>query len=428
MIEHFKNEETVAIQYRKHHKMVHKTYKEFYLDIHRMIHLCEESGIKSGDKVALFIFPHNYLFYVVMFAGMLLGINLVVFDSYKRKHIQELSKMEEVSLCFVQRKTKLLARWFMPNSKRINASKYRKYKPCEFTPTQVDRIVLTTFTSGTTGTPKAIHRKLSFLLQQISQIQSEINLEDMKVVFGGLPIYNLLSLFLLKTTCISKHLKHIRKMPCTSVLTTINQTLKEKQSYPNIKNVMLGGAILYKKEVEHIQRIFPNAKITYVYGASECAIIYKTTLDNYKNAPLHFLSPAQGIQIQLLKENSDGVGEIMISGEMVNTPDHTHLTGDLGRIKNGVLEIVGRKKYSALESGFYNYLFDEEIRKNQKGKAFSLYYQNKIFVVYEGKLQKTKQDVTYVQFHKLPMDLKHKTKLNYKECIKRLAKTYFTKS
>lgn len=427
MIEHFKNEETIAVQYRKHHKVIQKTYKEFYLDIHRMIHLCKEYGIKSGDKVALFIFPYDYLFYVVMFAGILLGINLVVFDSYKRKHIQKLSKMEDVSLCFVQRKTKLFAQWFMPKSKRIHASKYRRYKPCEITSTIEDRIVLTTFTSGTTGIPKAIHRKLSFLLQQISQIQSEINLEDMMVVFGALPIYNLLSLFLLKTTCVSKHLKHIGKMSCTNVLATIHQALKEKKSYPSIQNVMLGGAILYKKEVEHIQKIFPNAKVTYVYGASECAIIYKTALDSYKTTPLHFYIPSKEIQVQIVEENVDGVGEIMISGQMVNTPDHTHLTGDLGRIKNGVLEIVGRKKYSSLESGFYNYLFDEEIRKNTYGKAFSLYYQNRIFVVYEGKIQKTKQNVTYVHFHKLPMDLKHKTKLNYKECLKRIAKTYFTK-
>ena len=54
--------------------------------------------------------------------------------------------------------------------------------------------------------------------------------------------------------------------------------------------------------------------------------------------------------------------------------------------------------------------------------AFSFYYKNQIYVVYNGNLKHKKADIKYIFMRKLPMDLKHKTKLNYKECIARIEK------
>ncbi|MDE6047859.1 MAG: hypothetical protein K2F56_04450, partial [Anaeroplasmataceae bacterium] len=94
MIEHFSKEIKPAIQYVKHHKKVSKSFKEFYEDIYKMIVLFQKNQLKPKDKVGLFVLPYSYDFYVVMFASFLYQLNLVVFDSYKKNHINELMILE----------------------------------------------------------------------------------------------------------------------------------------------------------------------------------------------------------------------------------------------------------------------------------------------------------------------------------------------
>ena len=425
MIEHFSKEIKPAIQYIKHYKKISISFKEFYEDIYKMIGLFQKNQLKPKDKVGLFVLPYSYDFYVVMFASFLYQLNLVVFDSYKKKHIKELMILEEVGYCFVDGKTKMMSSFLLPKCKKINVSSFAKYKVNYNLKIESssDAVLLTTFTSGTTGTPKAIHRTIDFLLKQAKEIQNEIDLQDVSSIFGGLPIYNMLSLYLLKTTCISKKIKSIKSFQPDCVLTNIQKILSEKRSYPMIKKVMLGGAILYSGEVKKIKEVFPNATITYVYGASEGAIIYKTNLDFYQSNLFCFDKKANEIEVDILNPNKDGVGEIMIQGDKVNTPYHIHYTGDLGKIVNGSLQLYGRKKYSSLEKEFYNYAFDEEIRKKNLCMAFSFYYKNQIYVVYNGNLKNKEEGIEYIFMRKLPMDLKHQTKLNYKVCLDKIEKS-----
>lgn len=425
MIEHFSRESKPAIQYIKHHKKVRKSFKEFYEDIYKMIVLFQKNQLKPKDKIGVFVLPYSYDFYVVMFASFLYQLNLVVFDSYKKNHIKELMALEEVRYCFVDNKTKIMSFFILPKCKKFNVSSFAKYKVNYNLKIEnsSDLVVLTTFTSGTTGTPKAIHRTINFLLKQAKEIQNEIDLQDVSSIFGGLPIYNVLSLYLLKTTCISKRIKSIQKFQTDCVLTNIQKILSEKRNYPMVKKVMLGGAILYSEEVKKIKKVFPDATITYVYGASEGAIIYKTNLDFYQNNLFCFDKKANEIEVAISNSNRDGVGEIVIKGDKVNTLNHLHYTGDLGKIVNGALQLLGRKKYSSIEKEFYNYTFDEEVRKKNLCMAFSFYYKNQIYVVHNGKLKSKNDNIKYIFMRKLPMDLKHKTKLNYKVCIDKIEKS-----
>ncbi|MDE7384899.1 MAG: hypothetical protein K2M84_03970, partial [Anaeroplasmataceae bacterium] len=224
------------------------------------------------------------------------------------------------------------------------------------------------------------------------------------------------------TTCISKHICSIQEFQPDCVLTNIQKILLEKRSYPMIQKVMLGGAILYSWEVSKIKSVFPNAEIAYIYGASEGAIIYKTELDFYQNNLFTFDRKSKEINVMISNPNEEGIGEIVIKGDKVNTVNHMHYTGDLGKLENNKLILYGRKKYSSLEQGYYNYVFDEELRKENQCLSFSFYYNNQIYVVYNGKIKNKKEGIKYIYMRKLPMDLKHKTKLNYKECIDRLVK------
>ena len=98
-------------------------------------------------------------------------------------------------------------------------------------------------------------------------------------------------------------------------------------------------------------------------------------------------------------------------------PNGEYCSNDLGYIDEKGLHIVGRSKYS--KAGTYNYLLDDEIlSKNTKVKrGFSFVYQDKTYFCYEGKITERKAGVEFVKFSKLPMDAKHKTKLDYQKAI-----------
>lgn len=424
MIEHFLNENKSAIKYIKHHRVISKDFKELYQDIYKMIALISKNRIKPHEKIGVFVMPYSYTFYVLFFACVLYEINLVIFDSYKKQHIKKLMEMEGISSCFVDDKLKIISYFVLPKCKKINCSSYPSFsKENSFIQKgNPQSVILTTFTSGTTGTPKAINRTLDFLLKQVEEIQNEIDLSNVSILFGGLPIYNVLSLYLLNTTCISRRLKYMKKFESDCVLTNIQKILQEKRNYPFVKRVMIGGAILYSSEAKKIKSIFPNAEITYVYGASEGAIIYRTNLEFYEDHLFTFDSRAKEIEVTINRPNENGIGEIVIQGEKVNAFHQMYYTGDIGKISDGKLMIYGRKKYSSLEDNFYNYVFDESLRNENKIEAFSFYYKKNIYVVSKEKIKKQQKNIIYMTMSHLPKDLKHKTKLNYQECIKRIEK------
>ena len=161
----------------------------------------------------------------------------------------------------------------------------------------------------------------------------------------------------------------------------------------------------------------------YVYGASEGAVIYKTELKDYAQNLFTFNVKSNGIDVEILNPDSEGVGEIVIKGETVIGENHTHNTGDYGKLQNQKLIIVGRKKYSSSALHFYNYEYDETLRfQNPHLKAaFSFFYNGKIHVAYQGKLKKN-PGIIYHHFFRLPYDQKHQTKLDYAKVIKKVEK------
>ena len=86
------------------------------------------------------------------------------------------------------------------------------------------------------------------------------------------------------------------------------------------------------------------------------------------------------------------------------------------------MHIVGRAKYST--TGVYNYLLDDEILEQNPmvKRGFSFVFEGKIFFCYEGKAMQTREGVQFVSVRKLPMDAKHKTKLDYHKMVEILQK------
>jgi Acyl-CoA synthetases (AMP-forming)/AMP-acid ligases II len=387
-------------------------YITFYQDILRMRAMFE-TNIEKSSKVLVFVYPYSYLFYVAMFAGFMSGLQLVIIDSFKEKHrIEENLKLAQVNCILVDEKTKYLSCLFPKSFKKIHLSRYKTFSPTirayDITST------ITTFTSGTTGTSKMICRDLSFLMSQMDLIQENLKLNREDVVYVTLPMYALLVCFLGNEIKLCRKLKNVE---ATVLLTSIASLLQFKKKLPSIHQCFIGGAILYKEEALKIHRVLPNAEISYVYGASEGVLIYMTSLKEYLNQPFTFSKAAARMDCSIVNSDSNGIGEIVIHGTSVISNEEYHHTGDLGYMKNGHLTIVGRSAYS--KENFYNYLVDDTIRSQNPylKTAFSFVYQEKNYCIYRGKLTYAEPNRIYIKVKRIPMDPKHKTKLNYKKVI-----------
>ncbi len=396
------NEKTAIID--KNRKV---SFGEFSEDCFKMQTFLAEK-LPRGEKALVFVYPYSYLFYVLIFGGVLAGAELVIIDSFADKN--RTKKMTELAGCnyaLTGGVTRFLG-FKLPRIKKIDVG---KFKFCEKSFAERGEASVTTFTSGTTGFPKPVKRSADFLLGQADFIRNNINLGEEEIVYCGLPMYSVLSVFSGYTTVISGKINP----KVTAVITSIGKAL----SFPvcrNVKRGFLGGAILYGEEAEKISSVFPRAEITYVYGATESALMYKTTLDKYRKDLFSFDGKIEGVSVRIENENFEGVGEISAEGDIV-IADKKHFTGDIGKISDGKLYVYGRKKYSMPEIGFYNYVADEKIREdNKKMKAaFSFACGGKVYVIYKGKPTVKNPDYIYYKVGKIPYDAKHKTKLDYKK-------------
>lgn len=399
------------------------SFSRLLSDVHRMISMFKSKNIERGEKVLLLVTP-SYEFYALMLASIYYGINIVVMDSYKNLgRIAQTMSDNSISKVFCNSKTEILKIKFPKNVSFINVTKYGKYENAELS---IDEnpgaAVLTTFTSGTTGKPKPIERTTKDLATQIKVVEGSIDIDDTSVVYAGLPIYALFLIYSGKSCIISRRInrRELEKFGATAVVAPIAGLLKLKKALPTIKELYLGGAMLYYREAKSLSHLFPSANITYIYGSSECVLMAKADLNAYISNNFALQPVIDGVNISIIDKDDNGIGRICAEGEVVLTESKSFVGGDLGYIDSLGLHIVGRAAYSS--GGYYNYLTDSRLLCDnpEVKKGFSFVNEGKLCFCYIGKISKKEDNIEYYKFHRLPMDPKHRTKLNYKKVIEQI--------
>ena len=399
------------------------SFSKLLSDIFKMVNLFEAKGVKKGSKVLLLVLP-SYDFYVLLFACIYYGVNVVVMDSYKDfDRIKKVMSDNRIKLAFCNRVTSLLKCKFGSDVEFINVSNYYKYSDePRIANSDPEKIVLTTFTSGTTGSPKPIDRSIRSLEKQIDVISKNIEINEGDVVYAGLPIYVLLVVYSGLTCIISKKIneRELRRYGVNAVLAPISKLLKVKGSLPFVKKLFFGGAMLYEKEAERLRAAFPFAEVNYIYGASECVLMAKSTLEHYLAHDLALKYRVEGVELTIVDPDENGIGRIKAVGDVVLTEDNQFIGNDIGYFDEYGLHIVGRSRYSAV--GYYNYIEDNRMLRENPGvkRGFSFAHDGKKYFCYQGKLTGNYSDVICVKLRKMPMDPKHKTKLNYVKVIERI--------
>ncbi len=390
-------------------------------DMFKMVNLFKSQGISKESKVLLLVMP-SYEFYVLLFACIYYGVNVVVMDSYKDfRRIRKVMADNEIKSVFCNRLTRLAKFKLGPDIEFINVSDYYKYLDAS-KPTDIDenKIVLTTFTSGTTGNPKSIERSIKSLEEQIDIVSRNIEINDREIVYAGLPIYVLFVVYSGLTCVISKRINkgELYRLGVDAVLAPISQLLGVKGSFPFIKRLFFGGAMLYAKDAERLKSAFPFAESIYIYGASECVLMARSTLEHYLAHDFALEYGIEGVELTIVEQDNNGIGRVKAVGDVVLTEDHRFVGNDIGYFDEHGLHIVGRSRYSTADH--YNYIEDNRLlRENPKvKKGFSFAYREKKYFCYQGRLSNRYSDIICVKFRKLPMDPKHKTKLDYVKVIK----------
>ena len=439
-----------------------------------------KKNFKKGDKIVVFI-PIGVEFYLILTAIFKMGIQAVFIDPYAGiEHINKCCEMISPDGIIGSRKT-LLKGFFLKGirkiGKKINYIKVMKYSEKFLINEKIeeDTLALISFTSGSTGFPKIIMRTHKFLLGQHNVLEKNIKFEKETSVYSSFPIF-LFSHIATGTTTFIPDLNW--KKPAESNFRNIVQQIMEnniqnvilppaifqnivkfckdeKITLENVQKVYTGGAPVFYSLMEKIKKVFTNAKITALYGASEAEPISVLNFEDITREDIENMKNGEGLlagkivnEIELkiekldnVKDSSELKGEILVKGENVvngylnvkkNPDENWHRTGDMGYInRKGQLILLGRVKglIQIEENIYYPFTIETAFSfcKNLK-KSVLTSKDDKLYLFaernpeFKGNLSedneikelKEKFGIFKIIETEIPMDKRHNSKTDYK--------------
>jgi acyl-CoA synthetase (AMP-forming)/AMP-acid ligase II len=403
------------------------TYKNLQQKVHDTSAYFIKKGIVKGDRVLVFV-PMGIDLYSIVLALFNIGATAVFLDEWVNKErLQICCKIAACKGFIAPLRIRFLS-FFLSETRKIPI-KLSSTKTIENTianGVDVDEndVALITFTTGSTGIPKAAKRTHQFLNYQFQALEPVMNKVDIDVSMTMLPIVLFMNLGTGKTSVIadfkvtkpasfnpSSIFEQLNKHQVQELIASPFYTLalaaymqSKNLKLPIIKQIITGGAPVFPKDAGAISKSFPNTKFTVVYGSTEAEPIsecnghelfleynnlfnglYVGDID--ANCELAIL-PIHDEDIIALNENDfakmmlplNEIGEICVTAnhvlkEYINNPEAIkknkinvggkiwHRTGDAGGVQNGKLYLYGRCKQIIHWQGkiFYPFLFESDI-------------------------------------------------------------------
>jgi acyl-CoA synthetase (AMP-forming)/AMP-acid ligase II len=259
-------------------------------------------------------------------------------------------------------------------------------------PKATDDTALLTFTSGTTGHPKAANRTHGFLDIQLQTIIAKTGLTLGDVHLSSFPVVTMCNLAVGATSILPpKPRQHsawnfIRRFCQPTVISAsvehFNSYLPHIPNPENLRKVVLGGSTLMPDFVADVARKTDPSRVELVYGSTEAEPIATLTaaeyLARYQQSDKGILvgTPHPNIAVKIIQLN-DGpweempegqIGEIIVAGPHVLASYYKdeqafrdnkllindvvwHRTGDAGYFQQGALYYFGRMSLAWKEAG-----------------------------------------------------------------------------
>ena len=480
-----KHQEKLAIIHKKekitYGELAHglKDYAQYFLS----------KGIKKGDNVLVFV-PMTIELYKILCAIFYIGATAVFVDAWADKNRLDQALTIVPCKAFIGCPKAFILKLMSQKVREvgINIVSGRIHKPKTeqlIEPATPDTTALITFTTGSTGLPKAAKRTHEFLLEQHYVLKKHLEPQENDVDLASLPVFVLHNLACGTTSVIpdfnpqkpadinpKKILNDIKNNGVTTSVGSprFYEKLAEYSEIKGLKRIFTGGAPVFPKSAKLLQEKFVDCDVEIVYGSTEAEPISSIStheLLSFKGDikdGLYVGKPIDDINIKIIKPSDDmiedfesmwletgEIGEICVEGKHVLKEYYNsekaqkfakihyngqiwHRTGDAGYLDSeGRLFLMGRVKNRFEHNGKEVYVFPIEnalleIDGVEIGTVLKI--NNEIVFVVETKILKHKleQELKKRNFEydkliitKIPRDPRHNSKIDYDKLKKILS-------
>lgn len=330
-------------------------------------------------------------------------------------------------------------------------------------------IALISFTSGTTGAPKAIPRSHGFMSAQHHAIAPLLQSEEEERDLVAFPVFVLINIAAGRTSVLpnwkmsrlealspSLLAQWIGMQRVTRVL--IPPALCEKLAQADVplglKRVFTGGGPVFPSILNRLKRAKPELEVTCVYGSTEAEPIAHLGMDEISKADFEAMVAGCGLlagrpvpEIRLRIE----ADEILVAGEHVNEgyldPRHDaankirdgdivwHRTGDAGYLDaQGRLWLLGRKGSEVILAEAPTYPFSVEVAAQAwigvrrcacvaSTLGPCLVIEGDVAHLSEWEARASQMGIGRVKYvAKIPMDRRHASKIDRASLLKKLGR------
>ena len=237
------------------------------------------------------------------------------------------------------------------------------------------------YTSGSTGPPRAVVCPHSSVVFSVDAISSVLRYGSEDIVLGTLPFsfdYGLYQIFLTlragATLVLASDASQVHLLPKllrdhrisvlptnpSTVLLLLRSGLLQRISLPTLRLVTSTGEVFPEPQIQRLQDLFPQARITPMYGLTECKRVSICPPDVPARPPGTVGVPLPGTAVRVVDQEGRSmppgeVGELLVRGPHVmagywNAPEET-----ADRFRHGVdgeRELWTHDQFRQDENGF----------------------------------------------------------------------------
>lgn len=317
------------------HKNKKITYRELVSELKSYASYFLSKGIKKGDGVLIFV-PMSIELYKILSAVFYIGAAAVFVDAWSGKNRLDQALTIVSCSAFIGCTKAFILKLF---SKKLRGTKINcisglenfkgKLEP-EIQKASKTDTALITFTTGSTGLPKAAKRTHDFLLQQHYVLKKHLKTSPEDIDLTSLPIFVLHNLACGSTSVIpdfnpqkpaeiipEKIINDIKKNKITtsSGSPRFYEKLAEYGEIDGLKKIFTGGAPVFPKTAKKLKDSFKNTSIEIVYGSTEAEPISAVSADEliaFKgniSDGLFVGIPSEDIDVKIIKPTEEPVSE-----------------------------------------------------------------------------------------------------------------------
>lgn len=279
------------------------TFAELDRAAARAAGLLRKKGLQAGDAVLVF-HPMSAELYAALLGIFRLGLVAMFLDpSAGREHIERCCALHRPRALIASTKAHLLRLWSsalqripikfaigFPVPGAVSWSAAERMKPLTgIQPCSPETTALLTFTSGSTGQPKAAVRTHGFLLAQHAALAESLTLTPGDVDLATLPIVLLANLGSGVTSLIPdadlRFPGAINPGPVVAQIQAHRATTsvaspaffecltrychEQRLTLPTFRKLFSGGAPVFPRLLDHLHAMAPEADVVAVYGSTE---------------------------------------------------------------------------------------------------------------------------------------------------------------